>query len=401
MLYRISFVILLLLCDNSFAHTRSQSFSKWHINQDQVQLTISVLSREVTRLAADESIDVTLPLEQIFINHLTGKLNLNSSEQACTLNAPLNALPSRNGYIRLESSFSCTPASNLEISWQGMFDMVPSHLHYAHIVQVDGSSYELVISDARRTQSVYFNEGPKSLWETSTNYIELGIEHILIGLDHLTFLLALLLLCSSVRQVLILVTGFTLGHSLTLTLSVLGWLQPNTITIEALIGFSIALVVLENLQRQGMNKLMLPLLGVFSLLILAKMFSGFGLPSVSLVGLLIFSLAYLKLVKGNDKASLQFMLTLAFGFIHGFGFAEVLREIGLPASQLGVALFSFNIGVEIGQIFVLCLIAPLMYWINKKASAKFKALSFDACLALVFFMGCYWFISRSLSFSFY
>jgi len=400
MLLRLSLLILVFLCEQSFAHTRSQSFSKWHIDGDQIQLTISILSREVTRLAADDSIDVTLPLEQIFINHISDKFQLKMADQVCSLNAPLSALPSRNGYIRLESSFTCDQAQSMEVTWQAMFDMVPSHLHYAHIKQQDGSSYELVLSDARRVQSVHFNDSPKTLWETSVSYIELGIEHILIGLDHLTFLLALLLLCRSAKQVLILVTGFTLGHSVTLTLSVLGWLQPNTTTVEAMIGFSIALVVLENIQRQVSRSILSWVALFFAVLILAKILAGFGLPAVALLGILIFALAYLTLVKDNDKAYLQFMLTLAFGFIHGFGFAEVLREIGLPASQLGVALFSFNIGVEIGQVLVLCLIGPAIYMMHKKASPRFRSLAFDSSLAIVFAMGCYWFISRSLTFSF-
>ncbi len=399
MLFRLSLLILMLVCDQAYSHTRSQSFSKWNIQADQIQLTISILSREVTRLAADENIDVSLPLEQIFINHITDKFQLKMASTVCSMNTPLISLPSRNGYIRLESSFTCPAAQSLEITWQAMFDMVPSHLHYAHIKHQDGRSYELVISDARRSQQVHFNDTPKSLWDTSVSYIELGIEHILIGLDHLTFLLALLLLCRSAKQVFILITGFTLGHSLTLTLSVLGWLQPNTTTIEALIGFSIALVVLENIQRQVSRSVLSWVALFFVLIILAKLVFNIGLPALTLLGILIFSLAYLVLVKGNDKASLQFMLTLAFGFIHGFGFAEVLREIGLPASQLGVALFSFNIGVEIGQLMVLCLIGPVLYLFHTKASPAIKSLSFDVSLAVVFAMGCYWFISRGLNFN--
>src|SRR4051794_21217955 len=75
----------------------------------------------------------------------------------------------------------------------------------------------------------------------------LGIEHILIGVDHITFLLALLLLCRRVREVAFMVTDFTLGHSLTLSLAVLGLVTPNVPVIEALIGFTIALVAVENI----------------------------------------------------------------------------------------------------------------------------------------------------------
>ena len=77
-------------------------------------------------------------------------------------------------------------------------------------------------------------------------YVALGVEHILIGVDHIAFLLALLILCRRPREVVLMVTGFTLGHSITLTLAVLGVVEPHAPVIEALIGFTIALVAVEN-----------------------------------------------------------------------------------------------------------------------------------------------------------
>src|SRR5262249_33495871 len=122
-----------------------------------------------------------------------------------------------------------------------------------------------------------------------TAYVRLGIEHILIGVDHLAFLLALLLLCRRAREVMNMVTGFTLGHSLTLTLAVLGVVTPNVSVIEALIGFTIALVAAENVGvATGESIKIAVTAGVaFTMLLLLQLVSRSGLPVITLAGLAI------------------------------------------------------------------------------------------------------------------
>ena len=401
--YGLSVLLILLITSNGHAHTRSQSFSTWTINEDSITLSISILAREITRLAADKSVDVTLALDDIFSIHIKDRISLTTDSKPCNPDQTFISLPARKGYVKLEAQFNCTVVDQIEIQYDGMFDLVSSHLHYAHIKPISGITHELVFSDANRKQSFSITQGEQDFWSTSFNYIILGIEHILIGIDHLVFLLALLLLCRSFKHLLILITGFTLGHSLTLILSVLGWIQPNMIIVEAMIGFSIVLVSLELLQSKDQQPLALAMIAVFTVLVLLKLILSIGLPILSLLGLAILSLGYLTLSRqstSNEQSYpwVQFLLTLAFGFIHGFGFAEVLREIGLPGTQLGIALLSFNIGVELGQVLAILVVSPLLFYIANKSSNQFRETSFQITLCSVLFMGSYWFISRSLTF---
>ena len=134
-------------------------------------------------------------------------------------------------------------------------------------------------------------------------YAQLGIEHLVFGYDHVLFVLALLLLISSTRTLLITVTCFTVAHSITLALSVLGWVQLAQSPIEACIALSIVVLAYEALRQRASPLGRSPWLAAFG-----------------------------------------------FGLLHGFGFAGALRDIGLPHEDLWVALLSFNVGIELGQL---------------------------------------------------
>ncbi|MEP1446907.1 MAG: HupE/UreJ family protein [Paraglaciecola sp.] len=403
---------ILLLCLTCFsftslAHTRSQSFSQWQISDQKVTLSFNILSREITRLAADASVDVRKELSQLLIDHLEGKIQANMNGIACQIIKPLIKISASKGYTRLEAEFSCLPGSEFQLVMQGFFDVVPSHLHYARVISSSGEAREMVLSDATRTQVINLNNSEKSYWETAKTYLKLGLEHILIGNDHLIFLLALVLLCGRLSQGLILVTGFTLGHSITLSLSVFGWLQPNMTIVEALIGFSIVLVALEKIQRTTDKKLMIPLAFTLFALVFVKSIFSLGLPVLTLFGITLFSMSYLVLVKDfavktspekMENVGIQFLLTGTFGFIHGFGFADVLREIGLPPDQLGFALFSFNLGVELGQILVLSLMTVVFILSQKLLSINVRAFATTSLVSIVLGLGSYWFFVRSLNY---
>ncbi len=145
----------------------------------------------------------------------------------------------------------------------------------------------------------------------ATEYTWLGIEHIWIGIDHLLFVACLLFIAKTSRRLLITITGFTVAHSITLALSTLDLVRIPTPPVEAAIALSVVFMAWE-------------------------------------------------IAKGNDN-SLAYRYPVAvsssFGLLHGFGFAAVLRDIGLPQTELPTALLFFNVGVEIGQIlFVLALL---------------------------------------------
>lgn len=149
-----------------------------------------------------------------------------------------------------------------------------------------------------------------SVAQVFTNYLLLGYEHILEGFDHLLFVFALLLLVQTPRKLFWAITAFTLAHSITLALASLGFLSVPAPPVEAIIALSITFLALEIIRRK----------------------------------------------EGVQSLTQQFpwMISFAFGLLHGLGFAGALSEIGLPEGDIPIALLSFNIGVELGQLtFVL------------------------------------------------
>ena len=154
-------------------------------------------------------------------------------------------------------------------------------------------------------------------WEVAGNYTELGIEHIAVGWDHLLFVALMVLLARSPRRTLIMVTGFTVAHSLTLALSTLDLVSLPISVVETAIALSIVFLATE-------------------------------------------------IARGNQQTlahRFPLLVTSLFGLLHGFGFASVLREVGLPPTELPTALLFFNVGVEIGQIvFVVVIYAAGLGW---------------------------------------
>jgi len=171
----------------------------------------------------------------------------------------------------------------------------------------------------RPRQPSFTIEGQRSSWQVAGDYTVLGIDHILSGYDHLTFVLALLLIVVGWRRLLLTVTSFTLAHSITLAAATLGWVWLPGPPIEATIALSIVFLASE----------------------------------------------LLKVNQGNPSLTVRYPWTVAFvfGLLHGFGFAGALSEVGLPQSEIALALLTFNIGVELGQLifigFVLLVILVL------------------------------------------
>lgn len=172
----------------------------------------------------------------------------------------------------------------------------------------DGS--EMVATVPPGTTRYSFGASRSSV-QVAGDYTRLGIEHILGGIDHLLFVFGLFLLSRNSKQLLIVLTGFTVAHSLTLTAATLGWVNVPIPPTEAVIALSIVFVAREVLRTEDSLAKRLPV-----------------------------------------------VVSFAFGLLHGFGFASVLSDTGLPRENLLTALVFFNVGVELGQIaFVLVLVA--------------------------------------------
>lgn len=179
-------------------------------------------------------------------------------------------------------------------------------------------------------------------------FIKLGVEHIWTGYDHLLFLFALLVVCRSFRAIVTIISCFTVAHSLTLALATLDVVNLPPRWVEAAIAASIVFVGAENLLRR------------------------------------------------NAEPRGRWALTFAFGLIHGFGFASVLRDLGVGGGVQGIAmpLFAFNLGVELGQVAIAAVVLPIVWQLRKQE--KFVRVGVPALSALVAFAGLYWLFERTV-----
>jgi len=388
----------LVIADTAFAHTRSQSFSSWYIKDGQVWLSFTVQSLEVTRLGLIEG--DAADLNELMVKHLASRIAVRAGGEPCRTAAGPQSRAAREGYVRVEWRFTCPSAGPIEIANDAFFAVAPSHVHYARVRSGDGSPVEYLFSDSERRHVVAVNgQLQPAAWGSSFGaHGLLGIKHILVGVDHIAFLLALLLLCRRVREVVFMITGFTLGHSLTLSLAVLGIVTPNVPVIEALIGFTIALVAAENIGVTAKaNREMAVIAGVaLTALALLNTLGSIGLPALTAIGLAIFTICYLSLADTREYAArLRPLLTILFGLIHGFGFASVLLEMRLPTDQLVPALLGFNIGVEIGQLGIVAALWSLGTLIVRRFPVADYRLATDVASAALCGLGLFWFVTRA------
>jgi hypothetical protein len=228
--------------------------------------------------------------------------------------------------------------------------------------------------------------------------VQMGILHIFTGVDHMSFLLGLVLISRRLRDLVFVVTGFTLGHSLTLALAVTGILRPHAEFIDALVALTIAMIGAENVavatHRPGIVAAGSG--GALLLMAAGSLFGFGGLPSLLLLGAGLFAANYL-LLSGHlrDAARLRIVVTVVFGLIHGFGFAADLLELHLPQGRLFSILLGFNLGVEIGQLLLVVVALGLVAVLVRVRLAPPRPIVVDTLSAGLVCLGVYWFISRS------
>lgn len=381
------------------AHNRSQSFSKWTISDEKIEVLFTVKAREVTRLPPLEGDLRTL--ESLLSAHVQQTVSARTGQGTCSALGLPNSLPAAPGYVRVRWAFHCPNVEITTIRIDSFFIVAPSHVHYARIAFGEELPAEYLFTESVREQEVTLvNSRLDSFHRAFVQYLVLGTEHIFGGIDHIAFLLALLLLFRHLREVIWMVSGFTLGHSITLSLAALGVVAPELSIIEALIGFTIALVAVENVgaitkTNRHLGYGLAALLGMMAVISIVW---GRGLPLLALCGLVVFTLAYLPLSNDQNSAvRMRPLLTLAFGLIHGFGFAGVLTEIGLPEHRMLAALAGFNIGVELGQVFIVSAVWYMARIIRRSRFIQNYRIWLDTASGVLCGLGSYWFIARSFA----
>ena len=181
----------------------------------------------------------------------------------------------------------------------------------------------------------------------------LGIEHILLGIDHLLFVLGLLLIVRGFGLLLKTITAFTVAHSVTLAMATLGFVNVPQAPVEAVIALSILFLASELAKQQ----------------------------------------------KGNPGMTSRYpwVVALSFGLLHGFGFAGALSEVGLPQTDIPLALLFFNVGVEVGQLMFVAIVL-MIFWVIQKLKFRWPAWTKQVPAYAIGSLAAFWFIQRTVSF---
>lgn len=386
-------ILLLLVAGAAQAHVKSQSNSVWRIQASRVNLDYSVPLTETIRLAAQPGVQ---PSDQRLLDYFKQHLWVTAHHDPCRL-AAARAVRATDQFRRFELSFECPSAEDLELHSTAFLDLIASHVNLAQIESADGKFVEQIFNQERQTLAV--NSEADSLANAGFfEYVTMGVMHIFTGVDHMAFLLGLVLISRRTRDLIFVITGFTLGHSATLALAVTGLLRPHAEYIDALVALTIALIGAENIAvathrpgivATGVGGLMLSMIG-------AKLLGYGTLPTLLLVGAALFTVNYL-MIAGHlrDAGRLRLVITVVFGLVHGFGFAAGLLEFKMPQGRLAELLLGFNLGVEVGQLSVVLLLIGLIALLRWRRSALPRPIVVDTVAAGLVGLGLYWFLGRS------
>lgn len=369
------------------AHSRGTSYSEWTLTPDGAQVRARVSQLELTRLALDpaQTPDYAARVGAL----LAAQLTLSSAAGPCAAQ-PAPAQATADGWVVARWTVRCAGADGWAIRSDLLHAVAPSHLHFARVQRGTEVPQERVLTFAQPRFAL--GEGASGV-ASFGRYVRLGVDHILSGWDHLAFVLALILLARRLGEVALVATGFTAAHSLTLAAAALGLARVQGGAVEAVIGFSIALVAAENLWRRGGRERWLPWLGAGALAVLGAL-GATRLPPLLLAGLAVFTACYFALARdAAQPLRLRIAVAFAFGLVHGFGFAGALDELRLPAERVAVGLLGFNAGVECGQLLVIAAAWPALKLLERREPLRLWAgdlASAGACA-----LGTYWFVLRS------
>jgi HupE / UreJ protein len=391
-------VAALLAADATRAHTRSMSYSSWEIDGREARMRFRIPQLELTRLPW--GIVAAPRFAPELGRYLSEALRLEAGGQPCPVVEGPRALTAPSDRALLEWRVRCPAEGELVITSDLMREVAPSHLHFARLHAATGGITERVLAGADRSW-VLPGQGTAAPDESAASgigrYVSIGVEHIATGYDHLVFLLGLLLLASTAREVITIVTGFTVAHSITLALAALGRVQPEAAAIQALVGLSIALVAAENGWLLSGRQRIVPVVVVAVLGGAAGLAAaGIGaVPASTRLGLALFAACYFALLARVERpARLRFAIAFCFGLVHGFGFAGVLTEVALPQERLLPALLGFNLGVEVGQLLIVALIWPLLALVARLGASFWHRRLMEIGSGVVCGLGVYWWIGR-------
>ena len=369
------------------AHARSESFSRWQYAGQTLSLRFTVSAREVTRIPRFQR---TQTLQDALVKYLDSHIVVLAPESGCEFSGAPKPLTAQEGFLQIEAIWHCArPPTALGI--HAFFDLAAEHTHFASFESQQGLNQRLMTGEDQ-----VWRLGSESADSSFMDFVGHGFRHISSGLDHVVFLLALFLICRKTSELVWAITGFTLGHSITLTLAVLGIVQPAVPAVEALIGLTIALVAIERTAASMNSALPLAIACAVLLLLMAPLsyIGGGNLGAITLGGLALFSFCYLLAAhEWGWRGSYRIVITTLFGLVHGLGFAGAFLAASAGMAILPRSLAGFNIGVELGQLALVAVMFTVGLLFRRQA--RLKAPASDLLAAVVCGCGVFWFVQRS------
>ena len=291
----------------------------------------------------------------------TSRLQLSSADQPCSwaTASPLMLDKHSDGsYAVLSLTAQCASLSSaLKARYSLLFDVDPSHRGLVQWIGPGSESAQALVFGTESAEQTLALQAPGP-WQTLRQYLVDGVWHIWIGYDHILFLLALLLpavlvrrqgqwegaprFSGAARDVVKVVTAFTLAHSITLSLAALGVISLPSRLVESAIAASVVLAALNNLRGT---------------------------------------------IEGR-----RWVMAFVFGLLHGFGFASVLADLGLPQGALVLALVGFNVGVELGQLAIVAIFLPVAFALRGTGFYRFGVLKVGSLLVAL--LASWWLAQR-------
>jgi hypothetical protein len=367
-----------LVTANAFAHKASDSYLTIERNGSEIRGQWDIALRDLdVAIGVDGNNDGALLWQEVKAKHneiagyALSRLTLSANEQACRLDVTEQLLDRHTdgayGVLRLNGQCEAS-AGTLKIDYRLLFDIDAQHRGLLKLTDGEQTTSAIFSVEKPTLEFAQNVSAGNSIANTLPGFIADGTKHIAIGFDHILFLIALLLPAVMIRNgrkwqpvttlpkaligIASIVTAFTIAHSITLSLATLGIVSVPSRWVESLIAASVAITAIDNV---------------------VPCFPRF-------------------------LQQRRWLVAFAFGLIHGFGFASVLRELNLPRADLVLSLVGFNVGVEIGQLALVALVLPIIYALRTRAAYPQFVVTGGSMAIMVLATG--WLLERSLALQF-
>lgn len=344
---------LLLAAPGAAAHVTSIASAGVTVSGDLIRYDLTVSRHDLAvALGMKTDLKTAVPAAEFeqranaLAEYLGERLIVTAQDAACVLAEPRLDFPPQSDLLRVRIAFRCPAAvTRLAITYRLFFDIDPKHNNIT-VVRLPNRQRSFLLNPSFKKIELNVEQAAVvESWTTRFGSVfVLGVKHILIGYDHILFLLALLIVNARVWQIVKVVTAFTIAHSLTLALAWYGIVDLPSRLVESLIALSIAYVAIENLIGKGFGH--------------------------------------------------RWLLAGGLGLVHGLGFYSVLSDLGLGKGHALSTLVAFNLGVEAGQLVIVTVVfGPLAWWVRQSWYRQ----SATVASTLILLVASWWVVERAFA----